>query len=131
MNRLADNALFEAFLCGRRVVSRADVERAHRDLGFSVASEPPRRAAEAGDPGESVRVAPARVAAWPGGSDAPSEPTAIVATPVPLDPFAGDGDALGDLDSELEAIFEGADDAPPRRLRSEPEKPLLAQLLED
>jgi type II secretory pathway predicted ATPase ExeA len=128
MNRLADNALFEAFLCGRRVVSRADVERAHRDLGFSVAPEPPRRPGEAG---EDARVAAPRAAAWPGGADAPSEPTAIVATPVPLDPFAGEGDALGDLDSELEAIFEGADDAAPRRMRLERDKPLVAQLLED
>ena len=34
MNTLADNALFEAFLCGRSRVSRIDVERVHRDLGW-------------------------------------------------------------------------------------------------
>ena len=34
MNALADNALFEAFLCGRERVSREDVIRAHRDLGW-------------------------------------------------------------------------------------------------
>ncbi len=32
MNTLADNALFEAFLCGRSRVSQIDVERVHRDL---------------------------------------------------------------------------------------------------
>ncbi len=35
MNKLADNALFEAFLCGRKRVASVDVERAHRDLGWS------------------------------------------------------------------------------------------------
>jgi type II secretory pathway predicted ATPase ExeA len=34
MNTLADNALFEAFLCGRNQMTRVDVERAHRDLGW-------------------------------------------------------------------------------------------------
>jgi type II secretory pathway predicted ATPase ExeA len=35
MNTLADNALFEAFLCGRSAVTVMDVERAHRDLGWA------------------------------------------------------------------------------------------------
>ncbi len=34
MNTLADNSLFEAFLCGRSRVSQKDVERVHRDLGW-------------------------------------------------------------------------------------------------
>ena len=34
MNTLADNALFEAFLCGRAKMTRTDVERACRDLGL-------------------------------------------------------------------------------------------------
>jgi type II secretory pathway predicted ATPase ExeA len=34
MNTLADNALYEAFLCGRGRVSQIDVERVHRDLGW-------------------------------------------------------------------------------------------------
>ncbi len=34
VNTLADNALFEAYLCGRQKMSRADVERAFRDLGW-------------------------------------------------------------------------------------------------
>ena len=35
MNTLADNALFEAFICGRNQMTRVDVERAHRDLGWA------------------------------------------------------------------------------------------------
>ncbi len=35
MNTLADNALFEAFICGRNQMGRVDVERAHRDLGWA------------------------------------------------------------------------------------------------
>ncbi len=35
INTLADNALFEAFLCGRNRMTRIDVERAHRDLGWA------------------------------------------------------------------------------------------------
>ncbi|MDH3211597.1 MAG: AAA family ATPase [Myxococcales bacterium] len=35
MNTLADNALFEAFLCGRSRVSKTDVERVYRDLGWA------------------------------------------------------------------------------------------------
>ena len=51
-----------------------------------------------------------------------------------LDPFASDDDSLGDLDAELEAIFEGAD-APAlgaqRRSQLGHERPLVARLLED
>jgi type II secretory pathway predicted ATPase ExeA len=127
MNRLADNALFEAFLCGRGHVARADVERAHRDLGFAAG---PAHAEEGPlDPGEGPTAAPA----WAGGADFPPEPGTALATPMPLHPFAGEGDrdALGDLDSELEAIFEGADDAPARPLRIAREPRLVAQLIED
>jgi type II secretory pathway predicted ATPase ExeA len=38
MNTLADNALFEAFICGRSQMTRVDVERAHRDLGWAAVS---------------------------------------------------------------------------------------------
>jgi type II secretory pathway predicted ATPase ExeA len=124
MNRLADNALFEAFLCARERVNRADVERAHRDLGFSAGPEPQPRAAEP-DPGEG------EAGSWQAGAALPPAAREVEAAPAELHPFAADGDAFGDLDSELEAIFEGADDASPRRLRMEPEKPLVAQLLED
>jgi general secretion pathway protein A len=78
MNTLADNALFEAFLCGRNAVSATDVERAHRDLGWEVPE--------------------------PGAAPEPAPP--VYAAPAPAAPFPN---ALEDLDSELEAVFE-----PPR-----------------
>ncbi len=53
MNTLADNALFEAFLCGRNQMTRVDVERAHRDLGW-VAVAPD---ASVPNPSESPMVA--------------------------------------------------------------------------
>ena len=126
LNRLADNALFEAFLCGRRRATRADVERAHHDLGFDAPPQAPARAQAPEEPAapDAWQAAPAR---------APGE---VEAEPLPalLDPFEGDDDSLGDLDSELEAIFEGVD-APkhPAAGRSRPERsqPLMARLLED
>ena len=39
MNTLADNALFEAFICGRSQMTRVDVERAHRDLGWRAVAQ--------------------------------------------------------------------------------------------
>jgi type II secretory pathway predicted ATPase ExeA len=39
MNTLADNALFEAFICGRNQMTRVDVERAHRDLGWATEAQ--------------------------------------------------------------------------------------------
>ena len=69
MNTLADNALFEAFLCGRERMTRLDVERAARDL------------------------------AWQAGAPAPSGLEAGA---------PGLGDSSGDLDSELEAVFDEA-----------------------
>jgi general secretion pathway protein A len=48
VNTLADNALFEAFLCGRDAISRVDVERAHRDLGWGELGSP--AMLSAGDP---------------------------------------------------------------------------------
>jgi type II secretory pathway predicted ATPase ExeA len=56
MNTLADNALFEAFICGRNQMTRVDVERAHRDLGWGSvglgedASNPPAAQAAVADP---------------------------------------------------------------------------------
>lgn len=40
INRLADNALYEAWLAGRAQVTRSDVERAHRDLGWAAHEAP-------------------------------------------------------------------------------------------
>ena len=53
MNKLADNALFEAFLCGRKRVASVDVERAHADLGWSAktpANPKPQSVPEASGP---------------------------------------------------------------------------------
>ncbi len=137
LNRLADNALFEAFLCGRGRVTRGDVERAHRDLGFD---PPPQSAAFAEPRGEP---APAQAESDEEASpalevDSEAVPVALEvdseAGPVALDPFASDDDSLGDLDAELEAIFEGADSSSiPAQRCSQPghEQPLVARLLED
>jgi general secretion pathway protein A len=125
LNRLADNALFEAFLCGHRRATRADVERAHRDLGFDALPKAPAHAQVPQEPAapDAWQAAPARP---PEGGDA--EPL-----PALLDPFEGDDDSLGDLDSELEAIFEGVDAPKPAAGRSRPERSqtLMARLLED
>jgi general secretion pathway protein A len=102
MNTLADNALFEAFLCGRASVSALDVDRAHRDLSW-----------------EPLEAGPALVS--PPAPAAAPEATARVASPAPAaavrQPFAASAmaqapaaqnapdDSFGDLDSELEAVF--------------------------
>ena len=84
INTLADNALFEAFLCGRRQVSRADVECAHRALGWEQpAGAPPAQRAGTGeleilDPLESELEAVFEVAtSGPGSSGAPPPPTHV------------------------------------------------------
>jgi hypothetical protein len=92
MNTLADNALFEAFLCGRSAVSATDVERAHRDLGWEVPAP-----GAAPEPASPVCAAPAAAQA--------AVPAAPAAAPFP--------NALEDLDSELEAVFEPAQSAAP------------------
>jgi general secretion pathway protein A len=88
MNTLADNALFEAFLCGRHGVTAKDVERAHRDLGWE-------------SPAAAVPPAPA------------STPEPFAASESPRS-VADDSlhTALEDLDSELEAVFEPTPTAP-------------------
>ncbi len=126
LQRLADNALFEAFLCGRRRVTRGDVERAHRDLGFAAGPPEPRRP-EAAGPGREDEPG-----GWQAGTGCPPAAREREKAAVAWGPLAAEGDSLGDLDSELEAIFEGADDGPPRRLRVEREERLVAaQLLEE
>jgi MSHA biogenesis protein MshM len=126
LNRLGDNALFEAFLCGRGRATRADVERAHRDLGFDAPPQPPACA----PPDDAPVDADSRRAGEGSGRDAaPAAPQ-----PVDLAPFSDDDDALGDLDAELEAIFESADasaPAAPRHARIERGEPLVARFLED
>jgi type II secretory pathway predicted ATPase ExeA len=119
MNTLADNALFEAFLCGRQQVSRADVECAHRALGWA-------------QPERSSAAKPAAQA-----SPAPAMPP----QPAPAAEF----EVLDPIESELEAVFEIATsesdvtasrapathvalDGPPKE--DEPED-LLIELVED
>jgi type II secretory pathway predicted ATPase ExeA len=125
MNRLADNALFEAFLCGRGRATCADVECAHRNLGFDA---PPRKPSREAAPGESAAPDP-----WQARADSPPEAADVEPLGAELDPFADADDSLGDLDSELEAIFEGVDAAipAPRRSRSDGGQPLVARLLDD
>jgi hypothetical protein len=160
MNTLADNALFEAFLCGRPKMTRTDVERACKDLG--VAETPAASAPATPDPRPAKLPAqtPARErglrhVSFPAGASAeetfdfgvarPSEHRSRHAELEIIDPIE---DSLGDLDSELEAVFETSDPVrspsyaaspPPRALRKAPPKQhpdesgddLLIELLED
>jgi type II secretory pathway predicted ATPase ExeA len=125
MNTLADNALFEAFLCGRPKMTRVDVERACRDLGISPAGAAPPAAVAAAMPAAAPAVLPV-----PARSAAPLPPERSRRDELPssaaeetfdfgvassaerkprraeleiIDPIE---DSLGDLDSELEAVFE-------------------------
>jgi type II secretory pathway predicted ATPase ExeA len=84
MNTLADNALFEAFLCGRSAVTAVDIERAHRDLRWDA----------------SPTAAPTAKLARP----------ISVAEP---DPVVGEdfSRSLESLDSELETVFESSSQA--------------------
>jgi type II secretory pathway predicted ATPase ExeA len=79
INRLADNALYEAWLAGREQVTRSDVERAHRDLGWTA---PPAHAP----------LRPAAVEAEL------TDPFGLAAAPMIPDP--------PDLGPELEAVLE-------------------------
>ena len=122
MNTLADNALFEAFICGRNQMTRGDVERAHRDLGWAaVAPE-----ASAPNPSEMPTAAPEVPVPNP-----PESPT------VSADPVLQK--TLDELDPELAAICETAQAAggspppiagPPKVEEFEPED-LLVELVED
>jgi hypothetical protein len=112
MNTLADNALFEAFLCGRNQMTRVDVERAHRDLGWA-------------------GVTP--------NTTAPNAPVPEVpqSQPVNADPVLQQ--TLNELDPELAAMFKARPVAegpplpttgPPKVEEPEPED-LLVELIED
>ena len=160
MNTLADNALFEAFLCGRPKMTRIDVERACKDLG--VAEPPAARAPATPDPRPAQvpaqTPAPERAvrhASFPASASAeetfdfgvgrPSEHRLRRAELEIIDPIE---DSLGDLDSELEAVFETSDPAlppsyaapprpraprkaPPKQHPDESGDDLLIELLED
>jgi type II secretory pathway predicted ATPase ExeA len=92
INTLADNALFEAFLCGRQQMSRADVECAHRALGWEQPAE-----ASAAQPARTADAGPAPKMP----AEAPPPPARRAELEL-LDPF----------DSELEAVFEIATSEP-------------------
>ena len=101
MNTLADNALFEAFLCGRGGVTATDVERAHSDLGWE-------------SPAAPAAPAPATAAA-PASFAAPESPRPAADDPLPT--------SLEDLDSELEAVFEPTPAAPSAGAPVDPTSP--------
>jgi type II secretory pathway predicted ATPase ExeA len=112
MNTLADNALFEAFICGRNQMTRVDVERAHRDLGWA-------------------GVAPTTATPNAPVPEVPQSP------PVAADPVLQQ--TLNELDPELAAMFKTGPVAggpplpttgPPKTEESEPED-LLVELIED
>ena len=161
MNTLADNALFEAFLCGRPKMTRTDVERACRDLGVgepaagAAAPAPDHRPVAAAAPAPAPERGP-RPSGFPASAAAEetfdfgvarsSEKRARRAELEIIDPIE---DSLGDLDSELEAVFETSDPvlpasyapssqrpraprkAPPRQRPDESGDDLLIELLED
>ncbi len=115
MNTLADNALFEAFLCGRKRISRTDVERAHRDLGWGITATP----ATAGEIPTVHTVL---------------ETEAAQADNVELDVLEPLDDSLGELDTDLEAVFDAAggvpSEGPPKHEEVEAED-LIVELLDD
>ncbi|HXV36241.1 MAG TPA: AAA family ATPase [Myxococcota bacterium] len=125
MNTLADNALFEAFLCGRSQITRVDVERAHRDLGWAPATARANEPAARATPVEPIPLAdPIEV-----------EP---LATPIEeIDPVYQQ--TLRELDPALASLVSTATPAriaaipsagPPKLEGDEPED-LLIELLED
>jgi type II secretory pathway predicted ATPase ExeA len=102
MNTLADNAMFEAFLCGRQSVSGMDVERAHSDLGWELDS------ASAGAESAPTAVAPPQAAPPTVRTAVASEPVTEVDVSTSHQPVLAPlrSGSLDDLDSELEAVFE-------------------------
>jgi len=83
MNGLADNALFEAYLAGRKQVTRNDVESAWRALGWPS--------------GSSAAATPSR--------DASERPHGRSRASL-AEATAPDLDGMGELDSELDAVFD-------------------------
>ncbi len=137
MNTLADNALFEAFLCGRSQMTRVDVERAHGDLGWTAVRD-----------ATDAPSAPALGAAGPAASEAnapPGDPRSSSASapnlpgspPPAADPVLQR--TLDELDPEIASMFKTAPSAgqpampttgPPKRDEDQPED-LLVELVED
>lgn len=112
INTLADNALFEAFLCGRQQTSRADVECAHSALGWEQPAEGPApQTAPTGDAGRAPAM-PSEVPPQPmPAADAGPAPTMSADAP-PRPAHKAELEVLDPLDSELEAVFEIATSEP-------------------
>jgi general secretion pathway protein A len=104
LNTLADNALFEAFLEGRKQVARSDVDRAYADLGWGALIP------DAGSPAVArVSPVPDRAAPAAGARARSAGAPAQAAPPTPAGRSASA--AVADLDSELDAAFVGSDAA--------------------
>ena len=156
MNTLADNALFEAFLCGRAKMTRTDVERACRDLGFgapeaaAVPEAPEPRPLATLPPERGVRHAGASAGSSTGASFdfSPGSSASRLPRRAELEIIDPIDDSLGELDSELEAVFETREvtrppqyapparprvprQAPPKEQPDESGDDLLIELLED
>ena len=125
MNTLADNALFEAFLCGRTRMGANDVERVHADLGWDLPPDGPQAPARAVSrplprtaPGASPLVANAAPAPVPVLAEAELEPAPSA--------FIGE-----DLDTDLEAVFDlgNAEMLPSEGPPKEDEEDLVVELL--
>jgi type II secretory pathway predicted ATPase ExeA len=110
MNTLADNALFEAFLCGRSQVSRVDVERAHADLGWETL-------ASLDTPGAAASTEAAPIAAAAATGSDPNEDTG-----------SDFHKTLNQIDSELDSML-APTNGPPKEDEDEPED-LLVELVE-
>jgi hypothetical protein len=122
MNTLADNALFEAFICGRSQMTRVDVERAHRDLGWGAVTP------DASVPGPVELPTVTAEAPKPN----PAEMSAVAADPALQQ-------TLNELDPELAGMFDTAQiaggsplpiEGPPKDEEPESEG-LLVELVED
>ncbi len=125
INTLADNALFEAFLCGRTRVGAEDVERVHRDLGWGVPPVGP-GANGSGAARPAVDAAPEAAFAVAAGASVPTPPEAAIelaprpsADPAPFPELesASSADPLPEIDLVAGLEVEsgpalGADDAP-------------------
>jgi type II secretory pathway predicted ATPase ExeA len=96
LNTLADNALFEAYLAGRRFLEPIDIERAAADLGIaSDGAAPESRPSIASPPSQEAGVAPQALV----------ESTAT-GSPELSDPFAGDAKLQAEPSPALEPELE-------------------------
>lgn len=105
MNVLGDNALYEAFVAGRRSVATADVERAHADLGWAAIGAPLEAAPASQGPPPATKPSDPQVSAAPAAATASTEATGLLDGSEPVDLFDPVEPTRGDLDSDLDAVF--------------------------